>query len=291
MLNHAFLIIAHDSPELLQRIVDKLAAPNHFFFVHLDKKVDRHLFAIVKNVKFIERINVTHGGFSQIVVEPMLLRAAIECGEHIDYFHLISGHDYPCRSNAEFDAFFEDNNGRSYMHYDTDEQHIKWKNKIEARYTKWNLRDLGLNRYLRYFITVVLNIFASKKVSFELYAGWNWFSWHRSVVEFIMKRLKDNPEYLELFRYTDCCDEVIFHTMLFKHLDELNIDKDNSLRYIDWFPEREYTTLPLVLDERDYDKIVESDAFFCRKVFIGSSSELLDKLDARIKCDETILLG
>ena len=44
MLNHAFLIIAHDSPELLRRIIDNLRAPNHFFFVHLDKKVDRQSF-------------------------------------------------------------------------------------------------------------------------------------------------------------------------------------------------------------------------------------------------------
>ena len=38
MLNHAFLIETHDSPELLQRIVDRLNTPNHFFFIHLDGK-------------------------------------------------------------------------------------------------------------------------------------------------------------------------------------------------------------------------------------------------------------
>ena len=37
-MNHAFLIETHDSPELLQRIVDRLNAPNHYFFIHLDGK-------------------------------------------------------------------------------------------------------------------------------------------------------------------------------------------------------------------------------------------------------------
>lgn len=41
-MNHAFLIVAHDSPELLQRIVKRLEAPNHYIFIHLDKKKAYH---------------------------------------------------------------------------------------------------------------------------------------------------------------------------------------------------------------------------------------------------------
>ena len=36
--NHAFLIVAHDYPEQLAEIVHLLDAPNHFFFIHIDKK-------------------------------------------------------------------------------------------------------------------------------------------------------------------------------------------------------------------------------------------------------------
>lgn len=35
MLNHAFLIIAHDSPELLKRIINNVKVPNHYVFIHL----------------------------------------------------------------------------------------------------------------------------------------------------------------------------------------------------------------------------------------------------------------
>lgn len=43
-MNHAFLILAHDSPELLQRIVNRLKAPNHYIFIHLDiKSKDRRV--------------------------------------------------------------------------------------------------------------------------------------------------------------------------------------------------------------------------------------------------------
>ena len=57
-MNHAFLIEAHDSPELLQRIVDRLNAPNHYLFIHLDGKSNT------------AKINTSHiGGIYQIINE------------------------------------------------------------------------------------------------------------------------------------------------------------------------------------------------------------------------------
>lgn len=40
MFNHAFIIQVHKQPELFGRTVKKLTAPNHFFFVNVDKKAD-----------------------------------------------------------------------------------------------------------------------------------------------------------------------------------------------------------------------------------------------------------
>ena len=40
MKNHAFLILAHNQPELLSRIVSVLKAPNHYFFIHVDAKCE-----------------------------------------------------------------------------------------------------------------------------------------------------------------------------------------------------------------------------------------------------------
>lgn len=39
-MNHAFLIMAHREPKLVKRIVSQLIDNNHFFFIHVDKKVD-----------------------------------------------------------------------------------------------------------------------------------------------------------------------------------------------------------------------------------------------------------
>ncbi len=281
-MNHAFLILAHDSPTLLQRIVDKLEAPNHFVFVHYDKKLQCPSLTIARGMVIPrnESVSVNWGGFSQIRATLILLRYAINFSDEIDYFHFISGHDYPCVTNKEFDLFFERvPYGRSFMHYDTDEEQMKFKEKKNRNINRWYLNDIHGYGMVRYIVGWLLNRFIPRKFEGDLYSGWNWFSWHRSLVEWVLSYCNNHSTYLKRFHYTNCCDEILFHTLLHSHIEELNIDKNNSLRYIDWYPRRYAETLPLVLDERDYQLIKESGALFCRKCFIDRSAKLLEMLD------------
>ena len=129
----------------------------------------------------------------------------------------------------------------------------------------------------------LLNVTIKRTQIHNVVAGWNWFSWHRSLVIWVLDYLKSHPSYLKRFKFTSCCDEVIFHTLLYSHIIDLNVEPHNSLRYIDWHPNRPCASLPLVLNERDFLKIVDSHALFCRKVDIDSSKLLLELLDKRIK--------
>ena len=72
-MNHCFLIIAHNNPLLLKRIVCKLQDNNHFFFIHIDKKVNIKPFIEclygLKNIIFIEnRIKVNWGRPSENLI-------------------------------------------------------------------------------------------------------------------------------------------------------------------------------------------------------------------------------
>jgi len=60
----------------------------------------------------------------------------------------------------------------------------------------------------------------------------------------------------------------------------LEINPNNSLRFVEWSPKRHYTEkLPLVLQEMEYDDIVKSNAVFCRKVELPVSIQLIKMLD------------
>lgn len=146
-MKHGFMIMTHAFPEQLEEIVNLLEAPNHYFFINIDKKQDdkpfKQLLQDHKNIYFTEgknRIRVVHGGFSQIQAEISLLTLANNKG--MDYFHLISGQDFPCVPNSQFDKFFEDNEGKSYMHYDSPEEANIWiKDKYPKRYKFFYFRD------------------------------------------------------------------------------------------------------------------------------------------------------
>ena len=284
-MKHAFIIQVHNYPEQLKEIVDLLRSSNHYFFINVDKKVDDTPFlkglADYPNVFFAEgkeRTTVNHGGFSQILCTLRLLNKAASMG--MDYYHSLSGQDFPCVDNNTFDTFFESCDNRSYMHYDSPEEAKIWsKGKYPNRYRRYYAFDIpGRNLILVKLLVKVLNrisrLLPRRPEIENVAAGWSWFSWHKQVVNYVLKYLKDNPEYLKRFKYTACCDEVIFHTMLNGLDGKLNIDKYNCLRFIEWHPHRSYKTLPLVLNESEYTEIINSKSFFCRKIHPVESEQL-----------------
>ena len=289
-MNHAFIILAHTQPALLNRILSRLKASNHFFFINIDKKACYDEFSPIlrdNNVSYISNLCVYHGGFSMITVTLHLLEAVAKSKVKIDYVHLISGQDYPVVSNEEFDDRFERADGYSFMWYDRDDEHARWivpGGIYEKRYRWWcfSREDIKIS-FLRWFVAKFDSCshrFLIRKRIEGIRAGWQWFSWHISVVCFVLNYLNDNQEYLRRFRHTCCTDELIFHTLLYPHLERLKIHKSDALRYIDWYPKRQYTgKLPLVLEEVDYDDIINSKALLCRKVDSKKSSKLLDMLD------------
>ena len=83
MMNHSFLITAHAYPEQLREIISLLAAPNHYCFINIDKKTKWAEKFIAENksdhnifLEGKERMEVTHGGYSQIEVTLRLLHKA-----------------------------------------------------------------------------------------------------------------------------------------------------------------------------------------------------------------------
>ena len=233
---------------------------------------------------------MAHGGYTQIECTLRLLHKAYDMG--CDYFHLISGQDYPCRPNSEFDEFFERNEGRSFMLIDSE----RYRNecmvkKYPSRVLPWYIcdtphREIKIIDFLvRVFNKVSKYIYVRKLIP-NLWGSWNWFSWHRCVAEYVIKQERVNPKFFKRFHHTHCADELIFSTMLHVHEKELSIDGSNSLRYINWEKKvlgRSHLGSPLLLNEEEYDDIIKSGSFFCRKVHPKVSKVLLQKLRENIK--------
>ena len=250
MKNHAILVETHANVDLLAMVIERLKADNHYFFVHVDKKTKNYkdfLSLSSDHVIFSrKRYKVNWGSIEQVLLTLELIHTAESKGIQFDYYHLISGQDYPVVDNVSFDTYFE-NNDKSYFELDT-------KTPFETRYMFFHLNSLinvrsrwgqKLERtFVKFQRGVFLKCNLRKSLELTPYKGSNWWSMTHSMMEYILEFLKRHPDYIERFKYTSCCDEVFFHTIAFNSPLIGSIENDD-LRYVDWkrkYPEENFTS-------------------------------------------------
>ena len=292
MKNHAFLITCYKQPNLVARIIHILYSPNHYFFVHVDKKTNITPFVEavggLQNVKFTKQINVNHARYSQLVSELDLLHDAkefeIKKGLKFDYVHMVSGNDYPLRSNEQFDAFFDETDA-TFMLYDKEEFWNKYKSYAEHTVNDYHLNHGGI--WSTIFIKTLgrlLGYVCPRKRIKNLSGGWDWWSWNSDTFNYVLEYLDNHPDYQQRWNHTLCVTEKFFHTMLADKKADLRIDTWNPLRFVSWKPKRDMGPnydphRPYNLTEKEYDLVINSKAFFCRKVDEIVSANLLDLID------------
>lgn len=294
MKNHAFLIPAHKQPGLLARIIKNLQAPTHYFFIHVDgntKNYDEFVDACsnLQNVVFVKRIPVYHCGISQVWATMIMLDAARKHPVKFDYYHQTSGQDYPLRTVEQFDQFFE-NTDDSFMWYNPEEEIAdKWMRIYNMHvYYYHSIGKLNLlDKAIIWFGNTKIGskLLWQKKIK-NLAGAWDWWSWSDEVVNYIYEEFKRHTWFgintiMFRYRYTCAPGEQMFATMLYTHLDELKIRKYFPLRYISITARRKVETSyrPYNLNELDYEYIINSPSFFCRKVDEVESKVLLDMID------------
>lgn len=286
MKNHCFLILAHKQPDLLRRILSVLAAPNHYFVINVDSKYKniqefRNKLCGIANVTIVS-YSVFHCDFSHLEALLAMFKKAIAIG-NIDYYHVISGQDYPLRSNEQFDSFFESTD-HSFMWIDRETPQIRKDRDYFQNAWHFNkLNKYSSKVYHGFKVGIILGYILRRKSIPGYSGGWDWFSWHSSVVDYFFSYLEEHPNYVKRYNYTMTPTEHIFHTVVAEKLKELRIESDNPLRYVSWNPKREVSTTyrPYNLNELDYPFVINSKAFFCRKVDEKESNKLLDMIDAQ----------
>lgn len=266
----AILCMAHTIDDNFKLLMKQLSS-DFDIFVHFDKKNEQRFTNEISmykgsNVKFIDdNISVYWGGVSQIICEYKLFYNAYHSNNNYSHYILISGADFPVKSNRDIKKFFADN-------FET--------NFIETSAlpsTAWNWNG-GLDRVNKYWLTEFKNRFYTKlfgrilhflqtvvgverKTFFKnYYVGSNWVNLTHEAVGYLVN-FADEVKLKEIFSYTRATDEIWKQTIL--NLMPNNNIVNNNLRYIDWTSGPPY---PKTLDMSDIDKIILSNALFARKM-------------------------
>ena len=279
-MKQAILITAYRDMPQLQRLVEYFD-DDFVLFIHLDKRC-REDVSWVKgrtHVHLYRRYAVEWGDYRHLLAFVRLMREAYGHSD-LEYFHLITGSDYPCMSKENFKQFCEEHKGNNYLehfplpHADWGYEgglnriHYYWLSPNSTRSKGAQLtrklvnlqRRLGIKRNFKYF-------------DGNLYGGGTYWSLTRKAVGMALDYLDVHPGYLRRFRMTSIAEEICLPTLWCNSGIPLI---NNYMRYIDWGADG---ANPQVLTEKDYDKIVSSGALFARKMQSKVSDQLIKQLD------------
>lgn len=289
-MRHAYLIMAHGQFRQLERLILALDFEGNDIYLHIDIKAkeadEEHFKKITKNatVYTIKRRDVVWGDYSQIQLEMDLLKDSVP--RKYDYYHLISGVDYPIKSNNEINSFFEENKGKEFVHYDR--QTVM--EEVEHRVGQYHLfqnragREKNIYRKLDTLlekIQKIIGVNRVKKAGLDYRKGANWFSITNSLASYLVNEEKNIYKY---FSRSVCADELFLQTMVYNSDFKNNLfysereKRHWNLRYVDWNRGN-----PYIFVAEDYEEIQNSECLFVRKVDEKSSSKLIDMIDNRNK--------
>lgn len=279
MDRQAYLIIAHHQFELLALLCQMLDHPQHDIYIHVDKKAQNfqpeRLAGAVKlsRLYFVERGQVSWGGYSQIRTELRLLKAAQENGPYA-YYHLLSGADLPLRSAQALYNFFEEHKGQEFVHFCTPAYSDGPQTTNRVRYYYLFQDRVGRNRDVHDIFYRVQHacLTVQKKLGTNRLAhqkrtircGGQWFSITQALAEYVLSQKKWIKK---TFSNTSCSDELFLQTLVYNsdfrqalYMPNDQSDYHSCLRYIDWQRGAPYT-----FTSADYEDLIGSDYLFARK--------------------------
>ena len=273
MNRHAYLIMAHHQFDFLKELLIALDHERNDIYLHIDEKVRDFDFsgfsqAVHKSdLYFTKRLKVHWGGYSQTACELTLLKAALP--RHYAYYHLLSGSDFPLKSQEQIHRFFEEHAGWEFLHFDAPLVLPQVKERIslyhffrESSCPLAEPADMLLTRLQR-----LLHVNRLKKEAVTLQKGANWFSITHAFAEYVLSR---EDWIRKHFRHSVCADELLLQTLaanssFMERVFDPFGDKSSlgNLRYIDW--ERGNENSPYTFQESDVAFLQSLPHLFARK--------------------------
>lgn len=288
-MKHAYLIIAHNQPFVLETLLRMLDDARNSIFLHIDAR-SKELKKKMKSVEFraaelhiIEpSINVYWGDITQLKVEYLLFETAAAHGPYA-YYHLLSGADLPIQTQDTIHAFFEANAGKEFVNFWHDYSHQRDLERKVFRYYLFTkrLKDKknaihGITAFIRNSTLAIQKATHFKrKKTFEFKKGSQWVSLTHDFVECLI-HYKDLV--MKRMRYTLAPDEIFIQTIIWNtpfrsRIYDLSTPQKGNMRLIDW--ERGF---PYSWKEKDLSELLESDKMFARK-FHADQSSLIKQLE------------
>jgi len=275
MIRFAYVISAYRAPAMLGRLVDALDVDAPPFLIHVDAKtppaVHEELVAAVRrpNVEVLPRHTCHWGGFGHVEATLKGIRRLLDSGRAFDYLFLLSGQDYPIKSDAHVRRELRELGGRSFCLFFPLPAPWRGHGGLD-RLRWWHFRRRPLH--------VRLPRLRRLPVDLRPYGGSAYWCLSHVAVETVHEYVDANPWYVDYFRHVDIPDEIFFQTIL-GNTRERDRVVDRRLHYTEWSRQ----PAPAVLTTEDFDALAASRCLFARKFDPAVDARVLDLVDERTR--------
>ena len=315
----AYIILAHRYPEQLIRLVLRLHTESSSFFIHINQRTDNKIYQQVvnglshlPNVYFLKRHPVGWGNFGHTNASLEGIKAAFAKNISFDWMFLLTGQDYPIKSNSQIENFLRENEGKVFLEYidfqvppdggwatsgsdRIDYWHFSFLDQLRFvfpaklttnAYNRYVKSDRSWFKFVDFFWSGLIAFFPIKRrfpEGFTPFRGSSYWCFPRDCVEYIHNFILQNPDFVNFFKYVDCPDEIFFQTVILNSQFKERVSADN-LHYIDW--DNPNPSSPRVFVQTDFEKLANSSKLFARKFDLTRDADIFDMLDQKI-LDET----
>ncbi|MGI4021850.1 MAG: beta-1,6-N-acetylglucosaminyltransferase [Janthinobacterium lividum] len=292
-MNKAYIIMAHKSPNQVHRLVSRLNDGSSTFFIHIDQKAEFSQFSSLNNfgdtVHFTERFDATWGGYGLIKPYLSAMQTVKESPKKFDRILLLSGQDYPIKSNADINLFFENSPHSNFINYFPIPNYQKWPGgdrgglyRVDKYYfgTKWY--EFFLSKSLNLLSTYIPFLRRKMPNGMRPYTGQTWWNLDMYALNYILNYHAKHPEYIAFHKHTFVADELFVQMIIGNSKDEklLQSIENSEKRFTIW--PKANSAHPKIMGKTDIEAIKASEDLFARKFDENVDTEIMDLIDQQI---------
>lgn len=313
-MKHAIMIMAHKNVEQIMRLIKSLSTDDIHIFVHIDSEMNvtdsdlRCIESCSNNVFLVkERIHGILDTWTLVEIVLSLIETAKQTEqikkEHYSYYLLLSGQDYPIKSNTYIVDFLNENYPKPFIDctpYDENNWLFHKFNFIGFsrvdRYINSKLQRGILRKIIKlpFFISSKVMSIGKKKsckyfssYDYDLYGGSAWWILPDIVIDFTIDEMKSNMKKIKRLKGTFTPEETFFQimTMASPLSDMVDVNtKDmisqNCMTYAHFSDVgKPFNGHPYILTKDDLTKLKELPHLISRKFDMKVDTKIIEMLD------------
>lgn len=313
MLKINYLILAHKNLSQLKRLIWRLSTDNpadFSIYVHLDKKWEitpeeiKSIEAVDSRVTVIPmRISCKLDDWSLIEAELNLAEFAYKKGPQDAYYVMMSGQDYPIKSNAMFADYCKNQYPKPLIDvtpWSPDNWvHLKFMNS-PLYHTLYQIKvqnktfDFALRAFRRGIDNLIPKKYKMKrrleKMGVASFGGSQWWVLPDSAIKEILELYHSNEMLMKTYNKTLTPEETFFQTMVMRtsvaKCVDVNLPEQitqNCPTFAYFNPDgKKFTGHPYIIDSNVWPLIKNSEYYFARKFDTELSPSVFDEIDEDI---------